>query len=87
MIPGVDSIDAARPIKDIDIWAARIIENHHYFHAVTRSGSRIYNFPQGQGNPVFIGYFLIQSVTYPLSWFTKWEEDFLPDPLRIYKPI
>lgn len=85
MTPGIDAANASQPFTDIEAWAKLILSKHWYFHAVTRTGDKIYNFPHGGGQPVYIGYFLKQPVSYPLSWFEKWEEDYLPDPLKTYR--
>lgn len=85
MYPGVDGIDANRPWSNIDAWATDVLAKHWYFHATTRNGDKINNFPQGQGKPVYVAYFLYQPVSYPLSWFEPWNETYLPDPLVIYR--
>lgn len=88
MTPGIDAIDASvnHPSTQewISTWAGIIIERHWYFHATTRAGDKINNFPQGVGNPVYIAYFLNKQAQYPLSWFERWWSNELPDPLKIY---
>lgn len=88
MYPGVNAIDVYNlPSTDYQVFSQIVLEKHWYFHATTRSGDKINNFPQGQGNPVYVPYCLRAPASYPLSWFEPWEEDYLPDPLKIYKPI
>lgn len=78
--PGVHGIDANKPIPSAD----EVKERNWYFHAVTWDGTRVWNFPQGSGNPVLIPYVLRDPAPYPLSWFVRWNADALPDHLKIY---
>jgi hypothetical protein len=87
MTPGVDAIDSNKLYTNIDEWAQIILDNHWYFHAVTRAGDKINNFPQGEGGPVLISFFLPKPAEYPLDWFEKWVSTELPDPLKIYHPL
>jgi hypothetical protein len=87
MTPGIDAIDATKPYSNTDAWADVILKKVWYFTATTRAGDKINNFPQGSGAPVYISYFLNKPAQYPLSWFEKWNASYLPDPLKIYKPL
>lgn len=87
MTPGVDAIDASKPMSDIVAWSKIIMEKVWYFTATTRAGDKINNFPQGVGKPVYISFFLNKPAMYPLKWFTRWESSSLPNPLIIYKPL
>lgn len=86
MTPGVDGVDVNRPLADTANFRALVLLNHWYFHATTRAGMNINNFPQSQGNPLYIPYVLSGVATYPLTYFEEWHEDFLPDPLKYYMP-
>jgi hypothetical protein len=86
LVPGKDAADATLPM-DPALLATLIREKVWYFTATTRSGDRINNFPQGEGGPVLIGYFLNKPAIYPLSWFEPWSSDDLPDPLKLYHPL
>lgn len=87
MTPGIDAIDVNNYPPGIQEFSKLVLDKHWYFHATTRSGDRINNFPQGWGSPVFVPYCLSAPASYPLSWFEPWNETYLPDPLKIYKPI
>lgn len=81
--PGVHGIDARGPMPSV----ADVMANNWYFAATTCRYPNVSHFPQGQGGQVLIPYFLIEPVSYPVSWFVRWDEEFLPDPLRLYHPI
>lgn len=81
--PGVHAIDARRAMPSVE----QVLANNWYFVATTGGDRVISNFPQGDGRPVLIPYFLTQPTPYPLSWFVPWNETFLPDPLRLYRPL
>lgn len=83
--PGVHAIDANKPMPSV----GEIMVKNWYYVATTANQRgdgtwAVNNFPQGGGQNVLIPYALREPVTYPLSWFRRWEEDFLPDPLRYY---
>lgn len=78
-IPGVHAIDPGN-VPDV----ATVMRNNWYFVATTQYFGKVSNFPQGHGKPVYIPYVLRETASYPLSWFTRWESDTLPDPLKIY---
>lgn len=80
--PGVHGIDANRPVPDVD----EIIEKNWYVIACT-SGDRIWNFPQGGGNPVVYPFVFDRPISFPLQWFGKWERDYLPDHLTVYEGV
>jgi hypothetical protein len=80
--PGVHGIDANKPIPSIET----IVNNNWYLFAVTL-GSRseiISHFPQGQGGPVAIPFIFDREIEFNAAWFTRWESDELPDPLKFY---
>lgn len=79
-LPGIHAIDAKKPIPTKD----EIFARNWYFVATTQLNGKVSNFPQGHGSHVYIPYALEEEVTYPIEWFTEWDEDFLPDPLKIY---
>jgi hypothetical protein len=77
--PGVHAIDATKPLPT----AAEVIERGWYFVANTGTGlSGAFNLPQGDGGPVCVIYALAAPARYPVSWFGRWNGNFLPDPLR-----
>lgn len=83
--PGVHGIDVSKPMPTI----AEVMEKNWYFVATTANQRGdgtwvVNNFPQGGGQNVLIPYFLKEPVKYPLSWFERWDESFLPDPLSYY---
>lgn len=79
-IPGVHAIDANKPVPDL----ATVWTKQWYFAATTQYNGKMSHFPQGHGKAVYIPYVLREEVTYPISWFVEWDEEFLPDPLKIY---
>ena len=79
-IPGVHGIDANKPLPT----PQQVIDNNWYFAAVTQYNRQVSHFPQGRGQAVLMIYILREIVTYPLAWFTRWESDTLPDPLKVY---
>lgn len=81
--PGIHGIDTNKPIPDVET----ILKNNWYFYATTGGWNKVSHFPQGGGNPVLIPYCLKQKVSYPLKWFTRWEDNTLPDPIRFYNPL
>lgn len=81
---GVHGIDADSPMPETQT----IIEKHWFIYAVStgvNDESRIDHFPQGRGGPVLIPLIFRGTITFPLACFERWEQDTLPDPLRIYK--
>jgi hypothetical protein len=82
-IPGVHGIDATKPMPSLQI----IVDNNWYLHAVTLNSpvSNVSHFPQGRGGPVVIPFIFSKEIEFELKWFVKWEEDTLPDPLKMYK--
>lgn len=86
--PGVHAIDATKPLPTV----AEILERGWYFVATTGTGSQgAFNFPQGNGGPVYILYALVEPVRYPMTGadegrfytnFARWDSTVLPDPLR-----
>lgn len=88
--PGVHGIDVNKTLPSVD----DVVANNWYFTATTGGKSAVYNFPQGGGGPVLMPYFLKEPVAYPLTsvedggykatWFARWNETFLPDPLKFY---
>ena len=83
MVPGIHGIDANNIVN-----LSEVIVNQWYFHAVTwhdtATGYKINHFPQGNGGAVLIPLFLSVPVSFPLSWFSRWVGDTLPDPLKYY---
>ncbi len=79
-MPGVHAIDATKPMPTVD----EVLARNWYFAAVTADEDSVVHFPQGNGLPVLIPYFLAVQVTYPLSWFEPWDSSVLPNPLKIY---
>lgn len=91
--PGIDAIDANKPLPSVQ----QILDNNWYFVATTGMGKEgVFNFPQGDGGPIFVIYVLTEPVYYPIQKvdetgrytnFARWDADFLPDPLRYYLPV
>lgn len=81
--PGVSGIDVSKPLPSI----AEVFARNWYFAATTGGLGGVYNFPQGSGNPVYIPYFLSETVTYPIEWFDTWNNVELPNPLTFYKGV
>lgn len=79
-IPGVHAIDANKPVPSL----AEVLANEWYYEATTQYYGKMSHFPQGHGAPVYLPYVLREETTYPIEWFVPWEEDYLPDPLKIY---
>lgn len=77
--PGISGIDVNKTLPSL----TEVLDKGWYFHAV-RAGKIVYNFPQGQGGPVLIPYFLREVVTYPIAWFEPWNSNSLPDPQKFY---
>ena len=78
--PGIHGIDATKPMPCI----AEIVEKNWYVIACT-SGIKIWNFPHGNGKPVVYPFIFDRVISFPLEWFERWEQDTLPDYLRVYK--
>jgi hypothetical protein len=83
--PGVGAVDCTKPLPT----AQEVIEKNMYFLATTArySASNVWtvnHFPQGEGGPVAIVYFLNQPARYLASWFDTWDSDAPPDPLKVY---
>jgi hypothetical protein len=83
--PGVGAVDCTKPLPT----AQEVIQRRLYFEATTaRYNSEgvwsVNPFPQGGSGPVAIVYFLNTPARYVSSWFQPWEEDFLPDPYKVY---
>lgn len=66
MRPGVDGIDVLRPLPGVD----EVIARGWYMLAKINTNPPAH-FPQGNGGPVAIPYFLIEPAMYPKSWFVK----------------
>lgn len=80
-VPGIHAVDAAKPLPTV----SAVIENGWYFVANTGQGATgAFNFPQGNGGAVAIVYALEKPVWYRKSWFTRWDSDARPDPLKYY---
>ena len=77
--PGIHGIDARGSMPDIET----IVRNNWYVMACT-SGQRIYNFPHGEGSPTVYPFIFDRPIRFPLHWFMRWEEDYLPDHLTPY---
>lgn len=77
--PGIHGIDATRPLPSIQYIVA-----HNWYSVAVTAGDVIHNFPQGQGLPVVYPFIFDRPIRFPLEWFTIWNENYLPDPLRIY---
>lgn len=80
MTPGLHAIDAAWLTPTL----SEVLENNWYYEATTQYFGKMSHFPQGHGSAVYIPYVLREETTYPIEWFVPWEEDYLPDPLKIY---
>jgi hypothetical protein len=80
-VPGVHGIDARKPMPTVD----EVLARHWYFTATTCKYPNVSHFPQGQGQPVLIPYFLVEPTPYPLQWFARWDEEYLPDPIKLYQ--
>lgn len=81
-IAGVHGIDGSKPMPSV----SAIVENNWYLFAVSvnENFTQISNFPQGLGGVVAIPFIFTGTIKFPLSYFTKWESDSLPDHLKIY---
>jgi hypothetical protein len=88
--PGIHGIDANKPLPSVE----EILAKHWYFIATTGGPDRIFNFPQGEGMPVRMPYFLREPVAYEMTgekdgvrfvMFERWDRDTLPDPLVMYR--
>lgn len=79
--PGVHGIDATKPLPSIQT----IVENNWYFYAICFFPRNLDHFPQGKGAPVAIPFIFDREIVFPLSLLEKWEDDKLPDPLKIYR--
>lgn len=79
--PGIGAIDANKPIPSVEY----VLENNLYFTACTANSRGAYNFPQGEGLPVYIPYVLKEPTPYPIEWFEWWDSPEKPDPLRFYR--
>jgi hypothetical protein len=80
-IPGVHGIDARRTMPTLE----EVIEKGWCYAATTGTATTVAHFPQGDGVPVLLPYFLIEPTPYPLQWFARWDETYLPDPLTFYQ--
>lgn len=80
--PGFHAVDAGTVLPSVE----EVMEKNWYFVATNQLNGNVSNFPQGGGKHVRMPYILREATSYPLRWFTRWEEDYLPDPLKIYLP-
>lgn len=78
--PGVSAVPADGPYPTYK----EIFNKLWYYEATTMYNGKMSHFPQGHGKPVWIPYVLRERCKFPRSWFQRWEEDFLPDPLSCY---
>ena len=83
--PGVGAVDTRVALPSVQ----QVIDNHWYFVATTAKYNadgvwNVGNFPQGNGGPVAVVYFLNAPARYTASWFQSWDDGALPDPLKIY---
>lgn len=79
MYPGIHAIDANKPMPNIQT----ILDEVWYFASVNNTKNPSH-FAQGNGYIVAVPYFLREPVSYPVSWFARWDSDELPDPLYVY---
>ena len=82
-VPGIDGIDCNKSMPSLQT----VLDNQWYFFATTlyKSFTSYGHFPQGNGGPVAIPYFLRETVSYPASWFTPWNSTYvLPNPIQGY---
>lgn len=77
--PGIHGIDANQPMPRLE----EIIEKNWYVIACT-SGEKIWNFPHGLGSPVVYPFIFDRTISFPLSWFQRWERSYLPNHLTVY---
>jgi len=81
-IPGISGIDVTKPLPTID----EILRKNWYMRMTVNpreNGESPYDFPNGQGEGVFVPYFLKEPVPYTKSHFERWEATHLPNPLKI----
>lgn len=77
--PGISAVDGHKPIPHY----TTVLAENKYFRAVT-SGDRVFNI-LGSSVQILIPYILNVAVKYPLWWFERWEQDYLPDPTKFYR--
>jgi hypothetical protein len=78
-VPGVDGIDATKPLPTID----EIVERNWYVVAVC-TGSPPFHFRPTWGGWIVYPFILDRLVAFEAKYFTTWDETFLPDPLTQY---
>jgi len=83
--PGIGAVDSRVPMPT----AQQVMDNHWYFMATTAKYNaegewRVNDFPQGNGGPVAVVFFLNAPARYTASWFQNWNGDSLPDPYKLY---
>lgn len=83
--PGVHGIDARKLTFPPP---AEIVARNWYVTAVScgpeRNPAGINHFAQGQGGLVVYPFIFDREISFPLSYFAKWESDALPNPLTVY---
>lgn len=77
-VPGIHGVDVSKPLPTIDA----ILHNNWYTYAVSADLVSAAHFIAYTPTPIV--YFLKDAVTYPIEWFTEWNDVYLPDPLKFY---
>lgn len=80
-IPGVDGIDANKPLPTVD----EIIDKVWYSVSVA-TGNPPFHIRQqwGAGCVIVFPFIMLTETTFELAHFTPWDDTSLPDPVKIY---
>lgn len=78
-IPGIDAIDATKPMPTVD----EIVDNNWYSIAVC-TGNPPFHFRPAWGGQIVYPFILDRPIYFEAKYFTSWNETFLPNPLKIY---
>lgn len=85
--PGVDGIDA-NGFTYTPETLQKIIDEHKYSIGVAVGNPPFHIREQwGAGCVIAFPFIFSQPIAYEAKFFERWEEDFLPDPITIYKKI
>jgi hypothetical protein len=79
LVPGVHAVDATKPMPSVET----VVANNWCTFAVSADMQAASHFIAG--TPTAVVYFLREPVTFPLSWFERWERDVLPNPTQFYR--
>jgi hypothetical protein len=78
--PGLSGINCNKLMPSVD----EVIARGWYMRCTINGDNGPFDFPQGNGLPVYVPYFLVKEISYTASHFAWWDNTFPPDPLRIY---